>query len=162
LNSRFAKVGVWCFYDNEVLNSSLVHLMKFSAEKSRLRKAAKRYPLKKMNKRILNIGRALLLSFILALAFTSCRKFSHYKYTGLVVGKGIDCGETFLIKSNQKINDVDNLDLTYYADQLPNDMKIDGLEIKFNCRVPTASELYPCTSLGAAYSHIVITEIEKK
>ena len=42
-NSRFAKAGVWCFYDSEVLNSSFVHLMKFSAEKPRLRKAAKRY-----------------------------------------------------------------------------------------------------------------------
>lgn len=42
-NSRFAKAGVSCFYDNEVLNSSFVHLMKFSAKKPRLRKAAKRY-----------------------------------------------------------------------------------------------------------------------
>ena len=42
-NSRFAKAGVSCFYDNEVLNSSLVHLMKFSAENPRLRKAANRY-----------------------------------------------------------------------------------------------------------------------
>lgn len=42
-NSRFAKAGVWCFYDSEVLNSSFVHLMKFSAENPRLRKAAKRY-----------------------------------------------------------------------------------------------------------------------
>ena len=41
-NSRFAKAGVWCFDDNEVLNSSFVHLMKFSAENPRLRKAAKR------------------------------------------------------------------------------------------------------------------------
>ena len=32
-NSRFAKAGVSCFYDSEVLNSSFVHLMKFSAEK---------------------------------------------------------------------------------------------------------------------------------
>jgi hypothetical protein len=39
-NSRFAKAGVWCFYDSEVLNSSFVHLMKFSAENPRLRKAA--------------------------------------------------------------------------------------------------------------------------
>jgi hypothetical protein len=43
-NSRFAKAGVSCFYDSEVLNSSFVHLMKFSAENPRLRKAAKRYP----------------------------------------------------------------------------------------------------------------------
>jgi hypothetical protein len=42
-NSRFAKAGVWYFYDSEVLNSSFVHLMKFCAENPRLRKAAKRY-----------------------------------------------------------------------------------------------------------------------
>lgn len=41
-NSRFAKAGVSCFYDSEVLCSSFVHLMKFSAEKPRLRKAANR------------------------------------------------------------------------------------------------------------------------
>jgi hypothetical protein len=42
-NSRFAKAGVSCFYESEVLNSSFVHLIKFSAENPRLRKAAKRY-----------------------------------------------------------------------------------------------------------------------
>ena len=41
-NSRFAKAGVWRFYDCEVLNSNFVHLMKFSAENPRLRKAANR------------------------------------------------------------------------------------------------------------------------
>jgi hypothetical protein len=41
-NSRFAKAGVLCFNESEVLNSSFVHLMKFSAKKPRLRKAAKR------------------------------------------------------------------------------------------------------------------------
>lgn len=41
--NRFAKAGVLCFYDSEVLNSSFVHLMKFSAENPRLRKATKRY-----------------------------------------------------------------------------------------------------------------------
>ena len=42
-NSRFAKAGVSCFYDSEVLNSSFVHLMEFRAKNPRLRKAAKRY-----------------------------------------------------------------------------------------------------------------------
>jgi hypothetical protein len=41
-NSRFAKAGVSCFYDSEVLKSNFVHLMKFSAKNPRLRKAAKR------------------------------------------------------------------------------------------------------------------------
>jgi hypothetical protein len=40
--SRFAKAGVPCFYDSEVLNSSFVHLMKFSAKNPRLRKADNR------------------------------------------------------------------------------------------------------------------------
>lgn len=49
-NSRFAKAGVSFFYDSEVLNSSFVQLMKFSAENPRLRKAANRYlPTKKSN-----------------------------------------------------------------------------------------------------------------
>lgn len=30
-NSRFAKAGGSCFYESEVLNSSFVNLMKFSA-----------------------------------------------------------------------------------------------------------------------------------
>jgi hypothetical protein len=41
-NSRFAKAGVSCFYDSEVLNSSFVHLMKFSGENRHLRQARKR------------------------------------------------------------------------------------------------------------------------
>ncbi len=41
-NSRFAKAGVSCFYESEVLNSSFVRLMKFSADNPRLRKAATR------------------------------------------------------------------------------------------------------------------------
>jgi hypothetical protein len=41
-NSRFAKAGVSCFYDSDMLNSSFVHLIKFSAKNPRLRKAAKR------------------------------------------------------------------------------------------------------------------------
>lgn len=50
-NSRFAKSGVSCFYDSEVLNPSFVHLIKFSAEKPRLRKAAKRCAQLERNKK---------------------------------------------------------------------------------------------------------------
>jgi hypothetical protein len=41
-NSRFAKAGVSCLYDSEVLNLNFVHLMKFSAKIPALRVAAKR------------------------------------------------------------------------------------------------------------------------
>jgi hypothetical protein len=36
-NIIFAKAGVSCFYESEVLNSSFVHLMKFCAKNPRLR-----------------------------------------------------------------------------------------------------------------------------
>jgi len=41
-NSRFAIAGLMCFYDSEVLNSSFVHLMKFSAKKPNHRQSGKR------------------------------------------------------------------------------------------------------------------------
>ena len=42
-NSTFAIGGVSCSADSLVVAESLVHLMKFSAENPRLRKAANRY-----------------------------------------------------------------------------------------------------------------------
>ena len=42
-NSRFAKAGVSCFYDSEVVNQNLVLRLKFSAKNPRLRQAPKRY-----------------------------------------------------------------------------------------------------------------------
>jgi len=42
-NSTYTQVGVQCFYDSEVLNSSSVLLMKFNAKNPHLRVAAKRY-----------------------------------------------------------------------------------------------------------------------
>jgi hypothetical protein len=41
-NSRFAKAGISCFYESEVLNSSFVLRMKFSGKNPALRVAAKR------------------------------------------------------------------------------------------------------------------------
>lgn len=59
-NSRFAKAGVSYFYDSEVLNSSFVHLMKFSADNPRLRNRAKRYHQyekdRRQSKKMTNIG----------------------------------------------------------------------------------------------------------
>lgn len=42
-NNSFEKAGVSCFNDIEVLNSSFMRPMKFSAENPRLRTAAKHY-----------------------------------------------------------------------------------------------------------------------
>ena len=42
-NSGLAKGGVWCFYENFVLNPNFVLSIKFSAENPALRQAAKRW-----------------------------------------------------------------------------------------------------------------------
>ena len=42
-NSTYTQVGVQCFYESEVINSSFVHLMIFSAKNPHLRVAAKRW-----------------------------------------------------------------------------------------------------------------------
>lgn len=70
------------------------------------------------------------LSFLIAvtlLMFSNCRKLSHYTYTGKIISKDLDCGDTYIIKTDQKIKNVENIDNTYYADQLPDDYKKNGL-----------------------------------
>lgn len=74
-NSRFAKAGLSCFYDSEVLNSSFVHLMKFSAENPRLRKAAKRY--QQFSKKMMKT-KILILSTILVMQLANAQLKNKY------------------------------------------------------------------------------------
>jgi hypothetical protein len=62
-NSRFAKAGA-CFYESEVLNSSFVHLMKFSAKNPRFGKlqtvigqAKRRHNQRKRTKKTVTYGK---------------------------------------------------------------------------------------------------------
>src|SRR5690554_4608053 len=72
-NSRFAKAGVSCFYDSEVLNSSFEHLMKFSAKNPRLRKAANRC--RALETEMKNY----LLIFLIPIFFWSCNSDNFYE-----------------------------------------------------------------------------------
>ena len=40
-------------------------------------------------------------------------------------------------------------------------MKVDGLKIILNGRIPDEDELYPCTTLGVGYPHIIVQESAK-
>ena len=64
-NSRFAKAGGSSLYDSVVLNSSFVHLMKFSAENPRLRKAAKRCAKLYLKKNEKHTKKVLIISELL-------------------------------------------------------------------------------------------------
>ena len=111
-----------------------------------------------------NSTKLILISILSCTLFTfsACRKISHYKYTGKIISVGTDCNDTYIIEVDQNINGANNNYKTFYAEQLPDDFKMMGLKIKFNCRTSEASELSPCTTMGITYPHITITEVEER
>lgn len=83
-----------------------------------------------------------------------------YEFEAKVLGKGIDCGEAYLIDLNKTTGDSDIKNGTYYADNLPEELKLKGTRMKLNCRKPTIDEAYPCTTLGLGYFHVIVIESE--
>ena len=83
-----------------------------------------------------------------------------------VLGKGIDCGDTYLIKFNEGQNILkalsNNESDLYYADNLPKELKFENIQVLIKFRNPTTGELYPCTTLGFPYPHIIILEAKRK
>ncbi|MBK9256882.1 MAG: hypothetical protein IPM42_15480 [Saprospiraceae bacterium] len=80
-NSRFAKAGGSCFYDSEVLNSSFVHLVKFSGKNPRLRKAAKRY-VQVINNKKENMKNQIKILIVILLT-SSCSQSSKNNQQGV-------------------------------------------------------------------------------
>jgi hypothetical protein len=88
-------------------------------------------------------------------------------YSANVIGKGIDCGGTYLIQFTEKIDKVYNrlgLDTSrvysgnvFYADLLPVQFQKEYTNIRIEFRPQTTNESYSCTTLGQSYPHIVIT-----
>lgn len=105
----------------------------------------------------------LLTGFIFLL--TSCHNDDDHNdlFNAVVIGKGLDCGDLFLIKFNDDIaglpNSVDNI---YYELNLPDKLKVEGKEIKVEFRKLKESEYFPCTTLGTGYSAIYIISATDK
>lgn len=93
--------------------------------------------------------------------FCSCEKDNEYQFEATVLGKGLDCGETFLIDLTNISGNAEIMDNTYYADNLPSDLKINGLKIKLNCRFLKTDETYACTTMGITWSHVFVIEAER-
>ena len=83
-------------------------------------------------------------------------------YLVTVLGKGIDCGDTYLIQFEERLAEVEKYTETnseiYYADRLPDEFKINDLHLLIKFRNPTMDELYPCSTLGPTYPHIIVIE----
>jgi len=84
-----------------------------------------------------------------------------YQYEAIVKGKGLDCGDTYLVEMKKLTGEATIAEGIYYADNLPPNLKVAGLKIKLNSRNPTSEELYACTTMGPGYSHVVVIESEK-
>ena len=83
-------------------------------------------------------------------------------FNATVIGKGLDCGNSFLIKFNNGVSGlpINNLDNTFYEINLPEEYKIEGKKIKVEFREPKNDEGMVCTTLGPGYPQIYITKVE--
>ncbi len=106
---------------------------------------------------------SIILLCLSGLVLTTCEKDrTEYDFEAIVLSIGMDCGDTWIISLTNLNGDPEIADNTYYADNLPDEFKTEGLEIKLNCREPGNDELYACTTLGPTYPHIIVTECEKR
>ena len=83
-------------------------------------------------------------------------------FNATVLGKGMDCGNSFLIKFNNDISGlpVNNFDNTFYEINLPEEFKTEGKKIKVEFREPENDEIMVCTTMGIGYPQIYITKVE--
>ncbi|MCT4643466.1 MAG: hypothetical protein N4A74_00660 [Carboxylicivirga sp.] len=105
----------------------------------------------------------LLLTFSLTLLL-SCEKeedIYDFQFEATVIGKGSDCGDTYLISLKNRGGSTSIIDGIYYADQLKSEFKVSGLKLYLNGRKPYDNEMHACSTLGIPYPHIVITDCIK-
>ncbi len=105
----------------------------------------------------------LSLLLVLGVACISCEKETEidYQFKATVLERGMDCGDTYLILLTNLSCESTIINTTYYADNLSQELKIDGLEIFLNCRYPENNEMSVCTTYGIGFPHVFVIEAEK-
>jgi len=107
-----------------------------------------------------------IIFIIISLTFIiiSCNKDETHDdiFNATVLGKGLDCGNSFLIKFNNGVPGlpVNNFDNTFYEINLPEEYKTEEKKIKVEFREPKNDEAMACTTLGIGYPQIYITKVE--
>jgi hypothetical protein len=114
--------------------------------------------------------RLLFTLILLGLLSFSCHKDkdpSDLPFEAQVMGLNPDCG-IYQIKITQGLEEVISIvgtsiaDGIYIANNLPQELMIDGVIIKLDLRKPENSELGLCTAMGPAYPWIFVTQAEVK
>jgi hypothetical protein len=107
---------------------------------------------------------SILFVCLLIPFFYSCYKKEsneiEFRFEAKVIGKGIDCGDTFLIDLRNLSDDSEFENSIYYAFNLPSEFKVADLEIKLNCRLPNINEAVACTHLGPDFPHLIVIECD--
>jgi hypothetical protein len=93
----------------------------------------------------------------------------HYEYNlekkdeygnATVLGRGLDCGDIFLIRFDADVQDLPFSIMltsnTYYAINLPEEYKIEGIRVSVQFRLPKDDEFIACTAMGPAYPAVFI------
>jgi len=115
----------------------------------------------------------LVLLFFISLA---CKKNDPEKddsekdyYFVEVIGRGMDCGDTFLVRFQEEDEARVNKYLeqsnayfpVFYANNLPEEFKQEGWGLKVTLHKCNPGELPLCTAWGPGYGHICIESVEK-
>ena len=76
-----------------------------------------------------------------------------------VLGKGLDCGNSFLIQFDENVVGLPSPYKVYYEINLPEKYKIDNERISVKFRVPDNDEIMVCTMMGPTYPQIYIVDV---
>ena len=100
--------------------------------------------------------------FLCILLATSCSGGDSSPYNAIVLAKGQDCGNSFLIQFNEDVDDIaeNNHENISYEINLPEDYKIENLQVMVQFREPTNSELMSCSFMGISYPQIYTVSVE--
>ena len=80
-------------------------------------------------------------------------------YNAIVVRKGLDCGNSFLIQFDHDAIGLPSQDKVYYEINLPEKYKINNERVSVKFRVPTNEELMVCTTMGYAFPQLYIVDV---
>ena len=108
----------------------------------------------------------ILILIGLIFMIISCNKneneTNEKSFNATVLGKGLDCGNSFLIKFNDDVSGLpeNTFDNTFYEINLPEEHKIEGKQVYVEFREPVNDETMVCTTMGIGYPQLYITKAE--
>ena len=101
----------------------------------------------------------------------SCEKENPEKeyFVVEVIGKGMDCGDTFLVRFqeedesriNKYLEQTNAFFPVFYVNNLPEEFKQEGWGLKVTLHKCQSAEFQACTTMGPGFGHICIESVDK-